>query len=97
MPRGRQNEFAWPDICFFSPHSMNSGKINASTIKSVKKSNKWFVSKPFKTLIHDFHYNYIKEKYGDRSKLLFKDTDSLTHEVEDVYQDFWNKKRNIRQ
>ena len=32
--------------------------------------------------------------YGDRAKLLFTDTDSLTYEIEaeDVYQDFWNDK-----
>ena len=47
-----------------------------------------------KTLMYDFHYNYIKNKYGDKSKLLFTDTDSLTCEIEaqDVYQDFWNDK-----
>ena len=47
-----------------------------------------------KTLMYDFHYNYIKSKYGDKAKLLFTDTDSLTYEIEtkDVYQDFWNDK-----
>ena len=47
-----------------------------------------------KTLMYDFHYNYIKNKYGDKSKLLFTDTDSLTYEIEaeDVYQNFWNDK-----
>ena len=47
-----------------------------------------------KTLMYDFHYNYIKSKYGGKARLLFTDTDSLTYEIEvdDVYQDFWKDK-----
>ena len=47
-----------------------------------------------KTLMYDFHYNYIKSRYSDKAKLLFTDTDSLTYEIEaaDVYQDFWKDK-----
>ena len=43
-------------------------------------------------MIYDFHYRYIKEKYGDRAKLLFSDTDSLAYEIktQDFYADISN-------
>ena len=43
-----------------------------------------------KTLMYDFHFNYIKKKYGPRAKLGFTHTDSLTYEIQtkDAYKDF---------
>ena len=45
-------------------------------------------------LMYEFHYDYIKNKYGNNSRLLFTDTDNLTYEIktEDVYEDFNNDK-----
>lgn len=45
-----------------------------------------------KTLMYDFHYNFIKKKYGNNSKLLFTDTDSLCYEIQtrDFYEDIKN-------
>ena len=42
-----------------------------------------------KSLMYDFHYNYIKTKYGDKTKLLFTYTDSLAYEIntKDFYKD----------
>ena len=49
-----------------------------------------------KCLMYDFHYNYIKKKYGDRAKLLFTDTDSLLYEIitEDFYKDISEDVKN---
>ena len=46
-----------------------------------------------KTLMYDFHYNYIRKKYPD-AKLLFTDTDSLFYHIkaEDLYSDLYKDK-----
>ena len=40
--------------------------------------------------MYEFHYEYIKNKNDNNSRLLFTDTDSLMHEIktEDIYKDF---------
>ena len=43
-----------------------------------------------KVLMYEFHYDYIKNKYSNNSRLLFTDPDNLMYEIktEDVYEDF---------
>ena len=48
----------------------------------------------FKELMYNFHYGFIKSKYGNKAKLLFMDTDSLCYEIKmrDFYQDIYDDK-----
>ena len=41
-----------------------------------------------KVPMYEFHYNYIKNKYFNKSRLLFTDTDRLAYkiETENVYE-----------
>ena len=43
-------------------------------------------------LMYKFHHDYIKNKYGNNSRLLFTYTDSLMYEIKtgNVYEDFSN-------
>ena len=40
--------------------------------------------------MYEFHYDYIKSKYGNNSRLLFTETDNLMYEIKtkDVDEDF---------
>ena len=53
-----------------------------------------FILEVSKVLMYEFHCDYIKSKYDNKSKLLFRDTDSLMYEIktEDVYEDFNSNK-----
>ena len=44
--------------------------------------------------MYEFHYDYIRNKYGNNSRPLFTDTDSLMYEIKtgDVFEDFSNDK-----
>ena len=47
-----------------------------------------------KALIYKFRYDYIKNKYDNKPKLLFTDIDILMYEIktEDVYEDISSNK-----
>ena len=50
-----------------------------------------------KVLIYEFHYDFIKHKYSNNSRLLFTDTDSLMYEIktEDVFEDVSKDKETV--
>ena len=64
--------------------------MKKTTIELMKPTNQGMsIFDLSKTLMFDFHYNYIKKKYDDKSNLLFTDTDSLCYEIktQDFYKD----------
>ena len=42
-----------------------------------------------KMLMYEFHYDYMRPKYGSRARLCYMDTDSFVYEIEakDFYKD----------
>ena len=50
-----------------------------------------------KVLMYEFHWDYIKNKYGKNSRLLFTETNSLMYEIktEETYEDFSNDKEML--
>ena len=48
-----------------------------------------------KLLMYEFHYDHIKNKYGNNPRLIFTNTDSSMYEIqtEYVYKDFGKVKK----
>ena len=81
------------------PNFVNRKIFSENLVSVHMKKTKLTMNKPVylgmcildlsKTVMYEFHYNYIKEKYGDKAKLLFTDTDSLLYEIEteDFFKD----------
>ena len=81
------------------PNSDRCRIFDENLIAVHMKKTKFYFNKPVylgmsildlsKSLMYDFHYNYIKTKYGDKAKLLFTDTDSLAYQIRtnDFYKD----------
>ena len=92
MQKLYQNQPIWHKICDNNFVAIQKSKVS------------WKLNKPAylgicilelsKVLIYEFHYDYFKKKYDNKSKPLFTDTDSLTYEIEtgDVYEDFNSNK-----
>ena len=82
-----------------------SQKILDSDLVKIRKSEVITLNKPgyvgmcildlSNVLMYEFHYEYIKNEYGNNSRLLFTDTDSLMYKIktEDVYEDFSKDKK----
>ncbi len=77
-------------------------KIFSENLAAIElRKQKALINKPFyvgftvlelsKLLMYRFHYDYIKEKFGDKAELLFTDTDSLMYLIKDenMYQEFF--------
>ena len=90
--------------CTSKPNCM-SQKISENNLVAIQKSKVSLkLNKPAyigmrilelgKVLMCEFHYDYMKNKYGNQLKLLFTGTDSFMHEIktEDVYEDFSSNK-----
>jgi hypothetical protein len=70
---------------------------DATMVKLAKSKIRWnkptivgfVVLELSKLHMYRFHYEHMRPKYGDKAKLLFTDTDSLTYDIEteDLYRD----------
>ena len=41
-----------------------------------------------KTLMYEFHYDYMRSRYGSKARLCYMDTDSFVYEIET--EDFYS-------
>ena len=86
---------------YISQKIFNNNLIAISKSKVTLKSNElayagMSILDLSKLLICEFHYDYFQNKYANKSRLLFTDTESLSFQIktEDVYEDF-NKDKEM--
>ena len=84
---------------FVSQKIFSENFVAIHEIKQVMTSNKpiyggFSIPDLNRLFMSEFHYNYIKAKYNNYAKLLFKDRDSLIYEIEadDIYEDSYEDK-----
>ena len=80
-----------PKLCYLLHKKIDNNLVTIRKSKLALKLNKpayneMCILDLSKVLMYEFHFDYIKNKYDNKSKLLFTDTDSLMYEIktEDV-------------
>ena len=93
--------------CVKKPDFISSKIFNENLVAVHNIKQKLFMNQPIyvgfsildlsKYHMYNFHYGFIKNRYGSDAKLLFTDTDSLCYEIttEDFYQDMYNNKEHF--
>ena len=89
------NNFKKPEKFAQTPSFCSYYPIFDENFVSIHKKKKLKLNKPdycgvaildiINTLMYDFHYDYMKAKYGEQETLLFTDTDSLVCEIGSKY------------
>ena len=70
------------------------GKIKTKLTLNKPANVRMCILASSKVPMNEFHYDYIKNKYGNKASLLFTDTGSLVCQIdiENVYYDFSKNK-----
>ena len=93
--------------CVKKPDFISSKIFNENLVAVHNIKQKLYMNQPIyvgfsildlsKYHMYNFHYGFVKSRYGSDAKLLFTDTDSLCYEIttEDFYQDMYNYKEHF--
>ena len=93
--------------CVKKPDFISSKIFNENLVAVHKIKQKLYMNQPIyvgfsildlsKYHMYNFHYGFVKNRYGSDSKLLFTDTDSLCYEIstEDFYRDMYDNKEQF--
>ena len=95
LASSRKNYLKWTSKPSHMLHKrFDNDLVAISTSKVQLTYNGMYIMDLRKVLMYEFHYDYIIKSYGNNSRLLFTDNDSLMYDIKtkDVYEDFSNDK-----